>query len=481
MSGLDSQVRNLLVMGAHSRRAGALRSSLLPGWGQWLQGRRPVAVALLGAVAVPLLVLGWTVVSDLQAALSWLLQPNILLALILLNVYLLGMRCWAVWDAWEGEKPRSGTGWLLIVLLFTALPHLGVGWMQVRTIQALETVFAATPTTPPITFVPTTIPDPSTTDPEATPPSTEPTTLPTTTTIPATEPSLPPWGEHLTILFLGGDGGVGRTGIRTDAMLVMNASTSTADLALFSLPRNLRAFPFAEVPGFNDILNAVYQQGQARPSLFPGADPGASAIVSVTEQITGMEIDYYAILDFYAFVSIVDALGGVTVNVPHQISFPEYRLENGEYIRIMIKPGVRELTGDEALAFVRSRNIGTDYGRMERQRCLVSALIAQADVTSLILGLPHLISTFEDRVTTDIPLDTLPEMLRLMARVEIGEAAVVAFGPPHWHRGWVEGGWPIPDVEKIQDAVRRALAGDLSALGGQDAVSVGSVCGLPGN
>lgn len=472
-----SRVRNLPGMGDHSRRAGALRSSLLPGWGQWVQGRRPLAVALLGAVVLPLLALGWVALSDLLTAVSWLLRPDILLALILLNVFLLGIRSWAVWDAWEGEKPRSGTGWLLAILVFTMLPHVGVGWMQVRTIQALETVFAAPPTTPPVTTVPPTIPAPTTTEITTSPTSIATTT--TTTTIPATEPPLPPWGEHLTILFLGGDGGVGRTGIRTDAMLIMDASTSTADLALFSLPRNLRAYPFAEVPGFDDILNAVYQQGRARPSLFPGADPGASAIVSVAEQITGLEIDYYAMLDFYAFVSIVDALGGVTVNVPHQISFPEYRLESGEYIRIMIEPGVRELTGDEALAFVRSRKIGTDYGRMERQRCLVSALIAQADMTTLILGLPRLISTFEDRVTTDIPLDTLPEMLRLVAQVDIGEAAVATFGPPLWHRGWVDGGWPIPDVEKIQDAVRRVLAGDTSVLGDEAVASVGSVCGLP--
>lgn len=475
MTFTGSRIRNVTRMGDHSRGTGALRSSLLPGWGQWRQGRRPLALALFGAVMIPLVALGGMVLSDPHAAIAWLIQPDLLLGLLLLNVFLLGIRSWAVWDAWEAELPHPGTKVLLAILVFTLLPHAGIGWVQVRTIQALETVFAAPPVTPPeSTVFVTTVTTEATTS-----PTPMVTTTTTTSTIPVTEPPLPPWGEHLTILFLGGDGGVGRTGVRTDAMLIMNASTTTADLALFSLPRNLRLFPFAEVPGFTDILNAVYQQGRAQPELFPGTDPGATAITSVAEQITGLDIDYYAMLDFYAFVSIVDALDGVTVNVPHLISFPEYRLENGEYIRISIEPGVRELTGDEALAFVRSREVGSDYGRMERQRCLVSALLAQVDMTSLILGLPRLISTFEDRVTTDIPLDTLPEMLQLMSRVDIEEATVTTFGPPVWHRGWVEGGWPIPDVAKIQDATRRLLAGDASALGDAEVVSVGSVCGIP--
>ncbi len=466
-------------MGTPTRLAGALRSLILPGWGQWTQGRRALGVLLVVTVSFPLVAVGWVAITDAMSAASWLLRPDALLGLLLVNVFLLGIRTWSVWDAWAGGTPTRRSGWLVAVLVVAALPHLGVGWLQLRTIQALETVFAApiavaaaTTTTP--VSAPVTDGAPAMTAP--TPSDAVVTTAapPPNTTIP-----LPPWGEHLTVLLLGGDGAPDRSGIRTDAMLIMNVTTATGDLALFSLPRNLRAFPFVEVPEFDGILNAVYLEGQALPAEFAGPDPGAAAIMSVAEQITGTDIDYFAMLDFYAFVSVVDAVGGVTVRVPHEILFPEYRLEDGTYISITIEPGIRDLNGDEALAFVRSRKTGSDYGRMERQRCLVSALIAQADMPSLLIGLPGLISTFEDRVTTDIPIDVLPAMLTLVSDTNIGDAAVATFGPPLWHRGWVPGGWPVPDVEKIQAAVREVLAGDVTVLGDERIASAGGACGLP--
>lgn len=464
-------------MGSRTRLAGALRTGVLPGWGQWTQGRRALGVALLCGVLVPLGVLTWVAASNPTAAASWLVRPDAILALLLLNVFLLGLRAWGVWDAWSGATRPSGRWWLVGILVAVALPHAGVGWLQVRTVRALETVFAAPATSTTITTGPvvgtTTVPT-ATTPPSSSAGPTTTSPVPTTTTAPP-----PPWGDHLTVLLLGSDGGAGRTGIRTDAMLIMDITTATGDLALFSLPRNLRAFPFAEVPAFTGILNEVYQQGQASPGSFPGRDPGAAAIVSVAEQITGLDIDYFAMLDFYAFVSVVDAMGGVTVAVPHQILYPEYRLEDGSFISITIEPGVRELNGDEALAFVRSRKTGSDYGRMERQRCLISALISQSDISSLLLSLPSLISTFEERVTTDIPLQALPEMLKIVEDIRVKEAAVVTFGPPLWHRGWVEGGWPVPDVERITAAVAEVVAGNPSVLGAEAGVTADFVCNLP--
>ncbi len=418
----------------------------------------------------------WLAATRPTLAASWLLRPGALFGLLMLNLVILGVRSWSVWDAWEGAVRPAHGAWLAVAVAMTALPHLGVGWLQVRTIQALETVFVVPSGSAPSTIVPT----PTGTRPPPTPSATDPAEAPATTPPPTPAPSeLPPWGEHLTVLLLGSDAGPDRTGTRTDAMLVLNVVWDTADMALFSLPRNLRGFPFAEVPDFADILNAVYQQGESLPDLFGGPDPGAAAVVSVAEQMTGLDIDYFAVLDFYAFVSVVNALGGVTVDVPYEISYPAYRLEDGSYISITLPPGVQRLDGDEALAFVRSRKTGSDYGRMERQRCLVSALISQAEMSRLLVGLPGLISTFEDRVTTDIPLVVLPEMLTLVARTEVDTAAVVAFGPPLWHRGWIDGGWPVPDVDKIRAATARVLAGDTSVLGNASVSEAGPACGLP--
>jgi len=214
----------------------------------------------------------------------------------------------------------------------------------------------------------------------------------------------------------------------------------------------------SQFPEFSGILNEVYLQGHAFPGAFEGSDPGAAAIVSVAEQITGLDIDYFAMLDFYAFVSVVDAMGGVTVTVPHQILYPEYRLEDGSFISITIEPGVRELSGDEALAFVRSRKTGSDYGRMERQRCLISALISQSDLSSLLRSLPSLITTFEERVTTDIPLPVLPEMLKVVEDIRVEDEELgVAYQLP-----WAARQWRITPWQILAVAVGTRLTGFLS-------------------
>lgn len=74
---------------------------------------------------------------------------------------------------------------------------------------------------------------------------------------------------------------------------------------------------------FPDILNALYGWASARPDRLPGArDPGATALEQVAANLTGLRVDYYALVDFRGFVEMVDALGGVTVDVPRPVAFP---------------------------------------------------------------------------------------------------------------------------------------------------------------
>jgi LCP family protein required for cell wall assembly len=320
-------------------------------------------------------------------------------------------------------------------------------------VVAVERVFAApsatSTTTTPLTTTSTS--EPTVQQPTA--------TIITTTTTTAASEEEPPWGEHLVLLLLGGDGGPDRDGVRTDAMLVVAVRSEDATISVFSLPRNLRGFPFPNGQGFDDILNAVYRFGEEHPERFTGHDSGASALEGVVEAILGVRVDHHVLVDFEAFRAGVDALGGVTLPVPLTVTYPGFRLADGSRVDMVIEEGMRDLDGDMALAYVRSREEGTDYGRMERQKCVLAALLDQAEPAQALLALPSLLGAFEETVSTDIPRDVLPDIVTLLADVDLDRVGLITLGPPAWHAGWIAGGWPIPDVPRIQEAVAAALDG----------------------
>jgi LCP family protein required for cell wall assembly len=406
-----------------------------------------VDAVLVGAAA-------WIALRPTEELLAVLLTPGAFAWLVLVNVAVLGYRAWATWDAWERGSGTTGTIWLVVLLAFVTAPHAGAAALHLRVVVAVERVFAApsvtSTTTTPVTT--TSLSEPTAQQPTAT------TTIPATTTATTSEGE-PPWGEHLVLLLLGGDGGPDRDGVRTDAMLVVAVRSEDAAISVFSLPRNLRGFPFPNGQGFDDILNAVYRFGEEHPERFTGDDPGASALEGVVEAIIGERVDHHVLVDFEAFRAGVDALGGVTLPVPLTVTYPGFRLADGSRVDMVVEEGVRDLDGDMALAYVRSREEGTDYGRMERQKCVLAALLDQAEPAQALLALPSLLGAFEETVSTDIPRDVLPDIVTLLTDVDLDRVGLITLGPPAWHAGWTAGGWPIPDVPRIQEAVAAALDG----------------------
>ncbi len=121
------------------------------------------------------------------------------------------------------------------------------------------------------------------------------------------------------------------------------------------------------------------------------------------------------------------------------------------------------MSGTEALAYVRIRYGTSDYDRMARQRCLITALADQIDAASLVRGLPGLLTAVEENVRTDIPIESLPELIRLAGVVDAAGAIQIGFDPPDWNSGRVDGGYPVPNVPKIQEAVALVIADPAAA------------------
>ena len=212
-----------------------------------------------------------------------------------------------------------------------------------------------------------------------------------------------PWAgrERVSILLLGGDGSVTREGVRTDSVVLLTIDTKTGRAVMFSLPRNMMyaqfpadsplhdAFPEGFTPLGDDssgMLNAVYGQVPARyPGILGDSDnEGADALKQAVAGSLGVDVDYYVLVNLLGFQQVVDAMGGVTVNVNEPVAI------NGDTDRGIpptgyIQPGPNQhLDGFHALWFSRGRWGSDDYERMLRQRCMVGALIDEADPVTLV-------------------------------------------------------------------------------------------------
>jgi LCP family protein required for cell wall assembly len=254
-----------------------------------------------------------------------------------------------------------------------------------------------------------------------------------------------PFGDQarVNVLLLGGDGGADRDGVRTDTVIVASIDTSSGDTTLFSLPRNLENLPFppgsplaeAYPDGFEaadeseGLLNAVYRNGPAEhPDLLgPTDNPGADWLKLGVGEALGLKIDYFVLVNLDGFSRLVDALGGITVNVNYYVPVggePSIGTLPDDYIA----PGPHQhMDGPTALAFARGRFGLTDYDRMARQRCTLKAIIDAADPVTLLEQYQQLATTTKDIVSTDIPRSVLDEFVDLGFKVKDAHVRSVVF------------------------------------------------------
>jgi LCP family protein required for cell wall assembly len=273
--------------------------------------------------------------------------------------------------------------------------------------------------------------------------------------------------ERVDVLLLGGDGGEGRDGVRTDTVIVASIDTATGDTTLFSLPRNLENLPFpansplhaAYPDGFQDgsesesLLNAVYRNGPAQhPDILgPTDNPGADFLKLGVGEALGLTIDYYVLVNLDGFSRLVDALGGITVNVNYYVPVggePSIGTLPDDYIA----PGPnRHMDGATALAFARGRFGLTDYDRMARQRCTIDAIIQAADPVTLLQQYQELAATTQDIVSTDIPRYALDDFVDLAFLVKDATTRSVVFDAELIDPAY-------PDYDQMRQIVQDAVA-----------------------
>lgn len=446
----------------------ALASAIIPGLGQLLAGRRRRGLVLIGITAVTTAWVGFLVVARPLTIAVWGVQPSALRWLLVANGLALAFRVWAAADAYMAvaDDPRlglAGTGGALLVVASVVLiaPHAYAGAYDVIEYDLITSSFKtrevlAAPLTSPTTS--TAVGPLTTLGPEEparlvlqAPPS-------TTTTIPS---RLWDGTGRLNVLLLGGDAGPGRRGVRTDTVILATLDPDTGNAALISVPRNMARVPLPDdldiwkCDCFPDIINALWKYGSEHPDKFPGVGPaGAEALKAAISELTGLTVHHYAMVNLEGFVQLIDAVGGIEITVPDRVYDSDYPTEDGGREVIEIEPGEYTMDGHLALAYARSRQRSDDYNRMGRQRCVLQAVAAQADPVTVIRAFPDIANAIKNNISTDIPLESLPDLIALLPKINAEELVSLRLVPPTYTGARTPEGYNTPRLNKIQRDVQ---------------------------
>jgi len=300
------------------------------------------------------------------------------------------------------------------------------------------------------------------------------TTSSTTTTTVAPGPFVGP--GRVTIALLGSDAGPGRYGVRTDTIIVVSIDPDSGHTAMFSVPRNQAQWPIPEgIPAYSafpdhrypDLIWGVYGYGLAHPDLFPGGpNSGGNAIKAVLGEGLGIEIDYFALVDLLGFVEIVDVIGGIDIYVAKPVHEDNVVRPDGTVLDVDIPVGEYHFDGNMALDYVRLRHQDSDYYRMDRQRCVLEAVAAGADLSTVVRRLPAITYIIEGNLRTDVPVSEWPDLLELVSQIDTSRVVGVRFipGAPELAgtgKSYIAGvdanGYGMPNLELIRHTVQTAL------------------------
>ena len=261
------------------------------------------------------------------------------------------------------------------------------------------------------------------------------------------------------VLLMGGDAGAGRWGLRPDSLTVASIDAETGKTVLISLPRNMQNFPFPEGSvmgkqfpnGFDEdgmYLNGLATWALDHDELFKGSEhPGVDATVEGVEGITGLKMNYWAMVNLEGFKDLVDAFGGVELNVRQRIPVG---LPHDSFFRY-IEPGTRTLNGMDTLWFARARHDSDDYSRMARQKCVMSAMLEQVSPQAALRNFEKIAGASSAMVSTDIPRGEVDRFVDLALKAKSQKIATLSLVPPMINTA-------DPDIALVQEKVAAAIA-----------------------
>lgn len=221
--------------------------------------------------------------------------------------------------------------------------------------------------------------------------------------------------RRVTILLLGIDQRAGESGsFPTDTMILVSLDPVGKTAAILSIPRDL----WVEIPGISQPgrINTANILGDE--INYPGG--GGPMLASKTvERTLGVRVDYFMLINFEVFMTLVDAVGPVEVCPPEPIDDDRYPDGSYGYITIHFDAGCQELDAEKLLQYARTRHGNSDISRSSRQQEVILALrkkvLSAGGVTALIPKAPDLWSSMQANIRTNI---TLEDLIRLGLKAE---------------------------------------------------------------
>jgi LCP family protein required for cell wall assembly len=413
------------------RTVAAFASAVIPGFGQLLNGRRRLAqwfgLPALLVLAILVLIVATRSPARLFAS---IVSPTVMGLLLTLNIVILAWRLASVahafFDArYARRSGRAGAAGLALVLLAVVIPHgIANSWgtaAQATFAQVFQGERSDGPGQP----------------------------------VAVTEHG-PGYDERMNVLVIGIDKTPTRTATLTDSMMVVSIDPVGASATIVSLPRDLVRVPLGDGNVFGPKLNSLMAYAERHPETFPQG--GMRALEDAVGALLGIEIHYYVKVDFFGFVEVIDAVGGIDINVKKGIYSDTYDGVGVNPKGVLgwgVEAGRHHFNGWEALAYARIRKADgeSDFTRAARQQEILIALRDKIMSDGSLLGnVPALLEALGGLVTTDLPTGRLPELAAVADEMEADAIVRAVLKKPLVKSGGMDpvyGSIQVPDIALI--------------------------------
>ena len=467
----------------------AALSLIFPGLGQIYAGAVRRGLAWTLPTVVLLLFLLYVAVT--RMSLAGLVTTEATLALLALQFAFLFYHVAAMVDAYgiarrerrltSSAAPGAGAVALIVLIVVALLVHgfpiyetaVGHNFLANLFPGRPDVIPSASFTQEPIETLPpeeTDPPEPTESGSTATP-GQSPTRTPGPATPSAPPQSFPPldtpWGERVNLLLVGSDAGPGRPGGRTDTMILLSVQINTGKAAMFGFPRNLTNVPIEDAAGTNtfnrywtdphppgngnpelSLLTNMWQFAYDHPNQFytptescSQTDPNLEqclgnarafrALTGAIQNLSGVQIHGVVAINLQAFRELVDAVGGIWMDVPEAVYDDKYPSGDGVSPKVIdIPKGCNWFNGIYALAYARSRHQDSDYQRMKRQQLVLQSIRRQFDPLAMLPRINELMTVASNNLWTTLSRDTdIPLLAQVAQRVNADRIYQVRFTP----------------------------------------------------
>ena len=244
--------------------------------------------------------------------------------------------------------------------------------------------------------------------------------------------------DKATIMIMGVDERSDDVG-RSDTLMVATIDPIKNETSLLSIPRDTRV----AIPRYGyDKINAAYAYG------------GENLTQRTVEDFLGIRIDHYIIINTHAFQKIVDAIGGIDIDVEKRMYYEDPWDDDGGLI-IDLRPGLQHMDGKTAVTYVRYRDEDGDIGRVKRQQKFMRAIVDAVTTPAILPRLPGIISSVIDSVKTDLSVRQMLEFIGTLKESQTkGLRTEMVPGRPLYID---EVSYWIPDLAQLRRGMANAL------------------------